>query len=149
MNKSCILKGGIFQLKSKANSLVEIIKVEDSQAKVSLYDENVSMCIIVDVSDLKGIALSIPILKSLGFEEKEGQLMGLPYEHYWQKQVNEHHVWIVDDEGIFKLAIVDVNAYFGVHFIHAHFLHELQNYIGHIDGFKLCKDIKAAIWEKE
>ena len=142
MSKSCILKGGVFQLKSKVNSLVEIIKVEDSQAKVSLYNENGSECNIVDVSDLKGITLSVPILKSLGFEEKEGQLMGLPYEHYWQKQVDEHVVWIVDDGGTLKFATIDVDAYHGVKFTPAPCLHELQNIIGLIDVAKLFKDLK-------
>lgn len=142
MKGNRILKGSVFQLKSIVNSLVEIEKVEDSQARVSLYDENGSTCINVDVSDLEGIKLSVPILKSLGFEEKEGRLMGLIYEHYWQKQVKEYLVWIVDDAGVLKFATIDADAYHGVEFSPAPYLHELQIIIGDIDVSKLFKDLK-------
>lgn len=143
MKGNRILKGSVFQLKSIVNSLVEIEKVEDSQARVSLYDENGSTCINVDVSDLEGIKLSVPILKSLGFEEKEGRLMGLIYEHYWQKQVNERVVWIVDDKGILKFGTIDTDAYYGVRFSPLPYLHELQNIIGPIDVAKLFKELKT------
>ena len=136
-------KRSVFQLRSKANCLVEVVKVEDSQAKVLEYNERSCEYNVVDISDLKRIPMSIPILSSLGFEEKEDILMGLPYEHYWQKQVNEHAVWIVDDEGIMKYATIDANAYHGVRFSNAPYLHELQDIIGPIDVAKLFKDLHA------
>lgn len=136
-------KGTVFQLMSKTNCLVEVMKVEDSQAKVLEYNERGCEYIVVDISDLKRIPLSIPILSSLGFEEKEGIFIGLPYEHYWQKVSNEHVVWIVDDKGILKFATIDANAYHGVRFSLAPYLHELQNIIGPIDVAKLYKDLKS------
>ncbi|MBQ9229887.1 MAG: hypothetical protein IJ190_01770 [Prevotella sp.] len=142
MIKDVILEKSVFQLKSKPNCLVEIVKAEDSKVKVSVYNEKGNEYDIVDISDLKGISLSTPILKSLGFEEKEGRLMSLIYEHYWQKQVNEYLVWIVDDKGILKYATIDANAFHGVKFLPAPFLHELQNIIGTIDVPKLFKDLK-------
>lgn len=89
--------------------------------------------------------MSIPILSSLGFEEKEDILMGLPYEHYWQKLVNGQVVWIVDDKGILKLATIDKDAYYGVRFSPLPYLHELQNIIGPIDVAKLFKDLQTVI----
>ena len=130
------------ELKSKPNCLIEIVRQEDSQVKVLMYDESGSEYDVVDVSDLKRIPLSIPILKSLGFEEREGKLMGRPYEHFWQKHINGYNLWIVDDERVLKLATVDAEAYFGVKFRPAPYLHELQKIIGNVDASKLYKDIK-------
>lgn len=139
-----IIKGNVFQLKSKPNCLVEVVIVEDSHAKVLEYNERGSACIVVDISDLKKIPLSIPILNSLGFEEKEDRLMGLPYEHYWQKQFNEHVVRIVEDEGILKFATIDIDAFHGVKFSPVYYLHELQDVIGSIDVPRLFKDLHIA-----
>lgn len=138
-------KRSVFQLRSKANCLVEVVKVEDSQAKVLEYNERSCEYNVVDISDLKRIPMSIPILSSLGFEEKEDILMGLPYEHYWQKLVNGQVVWIVDDKGILKLATIDKDAYYGVRFSPLPYLHELQNIIGPIDVAKLFKDLQTVI----
>lgn len=138
-----IFKGSVFQLKSRSNSLVEVVKVEESQAKVLEYNERGCEYIVVDIFDLKEIPLSITILKSLGFEEKEGILIGLPYEHYWQKLVNGHVLWIVDEKGILKFATIDTDAYYGVRFSPLPYLHELQNMIGPIDVAKLFKDLKT------
>ena len=143
MNRTYILKGSVFQLKSKSNCLVEVVKVEDSQAKVIEHNESGSENIVIEISDLKKIPLSIPILKSLGFEKKEGILMGVPNAHYWQKQVNEHFVWIVDDKGTMKYATIEANAYFGIKYTPAPYLHELQNIIGPIDVAKLFKDLQT------
>ena len=143
MNRTYILKGCVFQRKSKSNCLVEVVKVDDFQVKVLEYNESGCEYIVVDISDLKEIPLSIPILKSLGFEEKEDVLMGLPYEHYWQKLVNERVVWIVDDKGILKFATIDTDAYYGVRFSPLPYLHELQNIIGPIDVAKLFKELKT------
>ena len=109
------------------------------------YNESGSEYVVVDISDLKKIPLSIPVLKSLGFEEKNGPLMGLPYECYWQRQVDEHVVRIVDDAGTMKFATIDADAYYGLKFLSAPYLHELQNLIGFIDVAKLFKDLQAAI----
>ena len=138
-------KRSVFQLRSKANCLVEVVKVEDSQAKVLEYNERGCEYNVVDISDLMRIPMSIPILSSLGFEEKEDVLMGLPYEHYWQKLVNGQVVWIVDDKGILKLATIDKDAYYGVRFSPLPYLHELQNIIGPIDVAKLFKELQTVI----
>jgi hypothetical protein len=142
MYKSVLLKGCVFQLKSNLNCLVEVVTVENYQAKVLEYNESGIEQVVIDISELKEIPLSIPILNSLGFEERKERLMGLPYEHYWQKQVNKHIVWIVDDNGILKYATIDANAYHGVRFSPAPYLHELQNIIGPVDVAKLYKDLQ-------
>ena len=143
MNSKFIIKGSVFQLMKDPNCLVEIVDNDEQHARALMYNQNGCEFIVVDFSHLKEIPLSIPILNSLGFEEKEGRLMGLAYEHYWQKQVNEHAVWIVDDEGIMKYATIDANAYHGVRFSNAPYLHELQDIIGPIDVAKLFKDLHA------
>lgn len=145
MNIKDIIKGCVFQQKSKNNCLVEILKVEEPYVRVVAYNINGSENDVVDISDLKEIPLSIPILKSLGFEEKEGILMGVPNEHYWQKLVNEHFVWIVDEKGTLKYATIDSNAYFGIKYTPTPYLHELQNVIGPINVAKLLKDLKKHI----
>ena len=145
MNIKEIIKGNVFQQKSNNNCLVEILKVEEPYVRVVAYNINGSENDRVNISDLKEIPLSIPILNSLGFEEKEGILVGLPYAHYWQKQINEHFVWIVDDKGTLKYATIDSNAYFGVKYTPAPYLHELQNIIGPIDVAKLFKDLQTVI----
>ena len=142
MSENCILKGSIFQLKSKPNCLVEVVNVENSHVKVLEYNESGNIYVVIDITDLQGIPLSIPVLKSLGFEEMERNLMALPYEHYWQKQVNDYLVWFVDDKGILKYATKDANAFHGVKFSPAPYLHELQNIIGIIDVAKLFQDLK-------
>lgn len=141
MNKSVLLKGCVFQLKSNLNCLVEVVTVKNCQAKVIKYNKSGSERVFIDISDLKEMPLSIPVLNSLGFEDRKERLMGLPYEHYWQKQVNKHIVWIVEDNGILKYATIDANAYHGVRFSPAPYLHELQNIIGPIDVAKLYKDL--------
>lgn len=145
MNKKDIIRGRVFLLKSNNNCLVEILEVEKSQVRVIVYNITGNEIDIVDISDLQGIPLSIPILNSLGFEKKEGQLMGLPYEHFWQKQLNDYILWILDDEGILKFATIDTDAYYGVKFSPLPYLHELQNIIGPIDVAKLFKDLQTVI----
>lgn len=143
MNKKEIIKGCLFHLKNKPNCLIEVVKLEDSKVKAIVYDENGSEYDEVDISDLKSISLSITFLKCLGFEEKRGILMGLPDEHYWQKIINNHIIWIVDDAGTLKFATLDADAYHGVKLSQAPYLHELQNIIGSIDAAKLLKDMKS------
>lgn len=145
MDKNVIFKGCLFLLKSKLNCLIEIEKLEGSQAIALVYDETGHRKhVAVDISDLKGIPLSILVLKSLGFEEKEGRLMGLPYEHYWLKRVNGYNLCIIDDGGTLKLATINADAYYGIKFSPVPFLHELQKIIGSIDLAKLFKDMQSA-----
>lgn len=141
MNKIDNLEGCLFQLKSKPNCLIEIEKLEVLQAKVLAYNEDGSEYDTVDVSDLKGIPMSIPILESLGFDEKEGYLMGLPNTHYWEKQIDGYYLWIVDDDGVLKQATIDADACYGVRFTPAPYLHEMQTIIGSVDVAKLFKDL--------
>ena len=139
--KNRIEKGCVFQLKNKANNFVEVVAVADSQAKILVCNEEGCNYSVVNISDLEGIPLSVPILKSLGFECKENMLMGLPYERFWYKCANGFNLIVVEDNDMLKFAHITGESFYGLKFTPVPFLHELQTVIGRVDVGKLFKDV--------
>ena len=139
--KNRIKKGHVFRLKDNANCFAEIIAVENSKVTVLAYWHEGNEKIEVNCSDLEDILLTDSILNSLGFEQTQGSLRGLPNEFFWYKCIGGFYLFLVKDNGIYKIACNKDNAYYGVKFIPLPFLHELQDIIGNIDTKKLFKDV--------
>ena len=128
MKKENVVIGGLYFVKD-TSSLFEIKKEMDNCCQVEgiLYTGNEkSKKNVMKASELAPITITEDILHLLSFIEIDGNLEGLPNEHFFELKTESGPIRMIVDKGQFSYVQRMANAFHGCKFVEMPYLHQLQ-----------------------
>ena len=128
MKKENVVIGGLYFVKDKP-SFYEIKTEVDNNGQVEgiLYtDNNKSVKTVLKISELAPITITGEMLHLLSFKEIDGNLEGLPNEHYFELKTQDEPIRMKIENGCFCYVQKMANAVFGCKFDQMPYFHQLQ-----------------------
>lgn len=128
MKKENVVIGGLYFVKDKP-SFYEIKTEVDNYGQVEgiLYtDNNKSVKTVLKISELAPITITGEMLHLLSFKEIDGNLEGLPNEHYFELKTDCESIRMIIEKGQFCFVQRMANAFHGCKFVGMPYLHQLQ-----------------------
>ena len=128
MKKENVVIGGLYIVKDTP-SLFEIKTEMDNYYQVEglLYIGNEKPeRTIMKISELTPITITEEILHLLSFTEIDGNLEGLPNEHYFELKTQDEPIRMKTENGRFCYVQKKANAVFGCKFEKIPYFHQLQ-----------------------
>lgn len=128
MKKEDVVIGGLYFVKDNS-SLYEIKTEIDNCGQVEgiLYTGNEKpVNTVVKISELDPITITGGMLHLFSFTEIDGNLEGLPNEHYFELKTEGEPIRMIIDKGQFCYVQRMANAIYGCKFVVMPYLHQLQ-----------------------
>ena len=128
MKKEDVVIGGLYFIKDRP-SFYEIQTEVDNCGQVEgiLYTDNkLPVKTVLKISELAPITITGEILHLLSFTDIDGNLEGLPNEHYFELKTQDEPIRMKIENGCFCYVQKKANAVFGCKFEKMPYLHQLQ-----------------------
>lgn len=128
MKKEDVVIGGLYFVKDNP-SLFEIKTDMDNCCQVEgiLYNGNEkSEKTVMSISELAPITITEEMLHLLSFTEIDGNLEGLPNEHFFELKTDRETIRMIKEKDQFCYDQRMANAFHGCKFVGMPYLHQLQ-----------------------
>ena len=128
MKKEDVVIGGLYFVKDRS-SFYEIQTEVDNSGQVEglFYTGNKKpIKMVMKISELAPIAITEELLLLLSFIEVDGNLEGLPNEHYFELKTHDEPIRMKIENGCFCFVQPKGNAVFGCRFEQMPYFHQLQ-----------------------
>lgn len=128
MKKEDIVIGGLYFVKDRPSFYKIQTKIDNSgQVEGTLYTGNeIPIKTVMKISELVPMTITEEMLHLLSFTEIDGNLEGLPNQHYLELKTEDEPIRMILEKGQFCYVQRMYNAVFGCKFVPMPYLHQLQ-----------------------